>query len=165
MAGKYADVSKTLPKRDSSFFDDDAKKFQKRVDDAKTPIIDRRPGALAAAYKDARARKEIAKDALATINVSVAALEQLIWDALEDQGLQSVKIEGGGSFSVNPAIAVRVENRHVFEEWIDKNDLSGLRKIPSATIVSIVKERLLEKLDVPPGVIVSTYSETSFRKE
>ena len=157
--GKWSEAARALPRVEV-----DRTGYPAKVNEAKEKFGIRTPGALAVEYKRLRKAKDEAASRVSALNVDIAAVEQLAWDALEDAGLDSVKITGGGSFGVADDITVAMEDRVAFLDWIRENDLEGLMSVNASTISTLVKERIAAKEDLPPGVRVGAYKKTSFRR-
>lgn len=158
--GKYTEVAKTLPRAvpDAG--------WQARVNAKKAELVDRRPGALALRYKGRKLLKEALEEALTEVNAGIVACEQLAWEALEDQNLESVKIEGGGFFGKTDDVSVKATDPARLLAWVREKGMEGLLTLNAKTLESLVKERLVEKVPdpVPPGVEVAAYVKTTFRK-
>ena len=159
MVGKYAAEAKKLAPVEMKSND-----YQAKINAAKDQYGTRTPGALTAEYKVKRKEKDAQEARLYAINVDICALEQLAWDALEDAGLESVKLEGGGSFGVVDDVTVAIEDPVAFGEWIRDNDLEGLLTVNAQRASSLVKERLLAQQDIPPGVRIGSFKKTSYRR-
>ena len=157
--GKWSEAARDLPRVERL-----EPSYQAKVNEAKSGIENRTPGKLAALYKEKRKRKDEAESRVEAINVEIAAIEQLGWEALEDADLTSVKLEGGGSFGVTDDISVAVEDRAAFIAWLKENDLDSLLTVYSATAASIVKERIEAHEDIPPGIRVGSFKKTVFRR-
>ena len=157
--GKYDKVAKTLPvatPKGGVFRDD--------VNSAKRVFTDRSPAALAAAFRAFKGKKAELESQVSRLTIRITAAEELMWDAFESEDRKQFYFDDGGSVSVNPDITIAVEDPDVLNKWVEENDLGRLRKLHSSTVGSIVKERLLAGLELPPGVRVGTWKKTSLHQ-
>lgn len=154
MTGKYSAAASVLPvagPRDGE--------FQERVEQAKETYLDRRSGPLAAAYKLLRAEKDDLEEKVAALNVRIAAVEQLAWSALEAEGIESVRVAGGGYFGTTEDISVVAEDRDAVRVWIESHELGRMLTVNAKTLESLVKERLVVALDAHASFLEKDPSE------
>jgi hypothetical protein len=161
-AGKYSHITPHLPPKQP----DDAD-YQKRVDDAKVAIVERTASTLAERYAALRVEKDAADDALSAINLQLEATTQLIVDQFEQDGLTSVKLDGGQSVTVGYEPYSVVSDRDALWEWgMDPNQGNMARAFTLnwQLLNSLVKDLLLKGEPEPPGVTATSRSKITFRR-
>jgi hypothetical protein len=160
MGGKYQEVAKRLPKAEPK---DGA--FQERVNKAKDEYRgDRTPSTLATKYAALRREKDELAEKESALNLQIAAVEQLMWDAFETGEVESLSLVGGGSVSVSDDVTAAVEDRAGLMAWVKKQGLESLLTLPAPTLLAMTKERVLAGDVLPDGVRVGTYKKTNFRR-
>jgi hypothetical protein len=148
MAGKYAEACSKLDPVDRSG------PFQQKVEQAKANYSGRGAADLATAYAAIRAEKDSLAEQDSALNVHLAAVEQLMWDAYDAAGLTSLKLQSGASVRVGVEPSTTVTDRAALVAWAKANGLEGLLTLYAQTVGGIVRERLLSGLPMPDGVEV-----------
>lgn len=153
MAGKYAEVVKTLPKLPVS----DAG-FQEKVQQRKRELIDNDPlkmrsaSALAAEYRRLRDSKDEVDQVLSRINLELEAIGQLLIQQYEADDTASVTLVAGGSVSIQLEPYAQVVDRDQVRRWAIEEGLERQLALPWQTANSLVKDRLLKGEPEPPGM-------------
>lgn len=140
--------------------------FQTRVDDYKAgldPQLRVSPSALAAAYEALRAEREAQEAAETALSVKLRAIEQLIEDVFTAANIEGLRLTSGQMVKVEPEISVSVEDPDALNAWVKSQGLERLLKLNSQTLGSMVKERLRNAEEIPPGVALSTYKSVWLR--
>lgn len=146
--GKYTDVLLKLPK----FTDTENVRFQALVAAFKGTVTDRSAAALARAYHDARVKKDALEDQVSSLNVEIEALVQLLDQAYEEEGVQTIKLENGASVAAEPEPYAAVLDREALRAWTVAQGLERLLSLPWQTTNSMTKEALLAGRPLPDGV-------------
>jgi len=161
--GLYSKVAVGLPRaepRDG--------KHQAAVDKRKAELSQAKemiaPAPLAKLYASLKADKAVLEAEEKALSVNLAAVEQLMWGAFESAGVESLRLDVGYVISVSPAISVSVADRAALNDWARQNGLQDQLTLPSPTIESIMKERLLAGAEIPACVTLGSYNKTNFRK-
>ena len=118
---------------------------------------------LAALYFDAREKKEAAEAQVKDVNLTIAAIEQELWEAFEREDLSSLKLGNGKTVSVFDQVSVKVEDKAAFTAWVREQGMDGLLTIHANTASALVKERVTAGEDVPPGCTIGTFKQTRLR--
>jgi hypothetical protein len=155
--GKYDKIVKNLPRAPKQETSDE-------VNTIKEEYTDRSPGALAKAYREVRAEKAAHDEAGKAINRRVAALEALLYNAYEEAGITSMKLDDGSSVGVYADPYVVTINRDAVREWAVANGHERDLNIHSQTLASIVKERALAGETLPEGVELKVWHKVQMRK-
>ena len=153
--GKYSKIIGDLPKAPPGMFgDEEGGKYQDRVDTAKGPFQGKTTAELAALVHELRAEKEAAKEIVSEIGVRLAAVEQMIVDSYEAEGITTIKLEGIGSVRTQSEPHAVTRDKEACRIWCLNNGYQNEMVLPWGTINAITKERLLEGEPEPDGVSV-----------
>lgn len=106
----------------------------------------------AQAYVRLRAHKDRLEEALSKTSFLLDAIGRMVETGYEAQGITSVKLESGRSVSSQPEPVGVIENPIMFRDWCVKNGYKDQLTLPWSTMNAIVKERLEEGQEEPPGV-------------
>lgn len=147
MPGKYSDIQRPKEPVEMS-------PYQKLVEAEKSKFVHLKGDApkLASFYVDWKRKKDEHDDAEKVINLKIAALESLLCETFETQGLEKIVLEDGASVAIFPEPTAKIEDMEVFNNWCRENGYEKLMRLLPQTVNGIVKERLLEGQDEPPGV-------------
>ena len=117
------------------------------------------------AYLDAIGKEEL-EVLLKRKNLAIIALEQLLVDAYQAENLQSLKLDDGDSVSTQVEPYVVVVDKVALREWLKVNGHAELLEtlVPAwQTINSMLKDRLLEGMEPPPGTEAYLRNKIVFR--
>jgi len=92
-------------------------------------------------------------------NLTIEAMNQILVDFLEGESMNSVKLDGGVSLTIKDDVYCSVADRESFYKWIKENGLEDLFTVNYQTMSSMVKQKLTNSEDVPPGI--NTYFKQS----
>ncbi len=126
-----------------------------RVDLKKVEYSGKKLGELIAAHTGLDAEKDELSARIKEINAELEALGQLIIAQLEDQGVNSVKSDGGRTVFISVEPYVGVADRAAFEAHVvGQPDLDYLWSVHPGTLGTFIKGLLEEGRDeeVPPGL-------------
>lgn len=159
--GKYDKVTPGLPRLPG-----EGGPFQERVDQAKAAIAaqTRKSGDLALRYSELRKVEDDLARQKSDLHVLITAHEQLLWEALENEGLSAVKLADGTGVSVQTEPYVSVKDAAALLRWARANGLEGKLALPWQTVNSVAKERLLDGLPTPDGVELFSRTTTVLRR-
>jgi hypothetical protein len=180
MAGKYAAVIDSLPKLAG-----EEPAYQEKINAVKAAILaepgfTRYASTFVTMYKDLRRGDQDAvpvsrderdaliarfgKDGLEALlsecNLRITAVEQLMVDQYEIEGVTSMKLDTGGSLGMQMEPYAQVQDRDECRKWCIAEGLENLMMVPWATINSLTKQRLLDGQPEPPGV--KAYAKVKF---
>jgi hypothetical protein len=100
-----------------------------------------------------KARQE--KDRLEALikdeNLMIAAMDQELVELLESQDWTGVKLGNGISLSIKDDVYVKVADKESFHKWVEEND-PDLFTVNYQTMSSLVKNKLVDGEEIPPGV-------------
>jgi len=132
-------------------------KWQDKVDDQKNSL--RSNGytdkvKLAKILQSARALKEEKEQEVTDLNVEIEAATQMMTELLADEGINSFRTADGWQFVQRTSVFVSIadEGKAEFYQWLKDNDHEDLFSVNYMTASAMVKERLEEGLEIPPGV-------------
>ena len=87
-------------------------------------------------------------------NLTVAALNQVLVEQLEDQSYSNLKFENGVTLSIKDDVYSKVTDKPKFHCWISETGNEDLLSVNYQTMNSLVKNSLLDNKPVPPGIDV-----------
>ena len=93
----------------------------------------------------------------------VKKTEAQLFDALEDEGLRSVKADDLGTFGMNDLAWAKIEDRALALAWADENKPEMLT-LNHMQLSMVVREALKGEGEIPPGVDFTTSRKISWRK-
>lgn len=121
---------------------------------------------LARMYKAIRQVKEAhTEDVEARVNLLQMALEQMVVDQYEVEGTQSIKLDEGGTVRVQYEPHAQVKDREAFRQWCVQEGLETQMSLPWQTTNALLKQRLLDGLDVMPGTEAYSKAKTIYAKK
>lgn len=82
----------------------------------------------------------------------ISACEQVLVEFLEDSDITSIKMGNGVSLSIKDDVYTQVSDKIAFHQWIRDNGLEDLFSVHYQTMASMVKDRLMNNEDIPPGI-------------
>jgi len=100
----------------------------------------------------ARVRKAQLEAEVKKENLTIEAMNQLLVEFLEDESLSSVKLDAGVSLTIKDDVYCSVADKESFYKWIHDNDLEDLFTVNYQTMSSMVKQKLSNNEEVPPGI-------------
>lgn len=116
--------------------------YQAKVDVVKAEFADKPLAELTKAYDEVNGHKAEAEKEIKEMNVQLEALEQLLVSRLEDLGLTSVRVDGGGSFLLTDEPYASVADRAKCREWFEEKDQRELLAPHPSTLKALIKSRL-----------------------
>lgn len=156
--GKYSHVLSSLRKLEQE------PTYQQKIDAVKQKIGRQSAGELAHMYRGVRQQKDELEEQISELNIEVEALCQLMQDEFETQGITSVKLESGGSVSIQPEPYMQVKDKDVFRNWVVAQGLENLMSLPWQTANSLAKERLVNGEPHAPGTEMFVKMKVVLRK-
>jgi len=126
-------------------------------------MSDKKIEALATQYAAAKRLLEGIKEDEKEQSKATASIEAALFDALEDAGLTSVKIDGLGSFRLNDLAWAKIEDRQLALAWADNNKPEMLT-LNHQQLSMVVREAIKEDGEIPPGVTFTTSRKIGWRK-
>lgn len=163
MASKYAKILPNLPKMVGSAGDEPG--YQDKVNQVKATYAADYPMAqLAIDYVNLRSQEDELNEQLKEIRLRKAAVEQMLLDKMEDNGLDSMRLATGQSVSAQPEPYAQVVDRDALLSWVKANGLERSLTLPWQTVNSLTKERLMNGDSEPDGVTVFNKAKLVLRK-
>lgn len=165
--GKYDAVVKTLPKLppEVRYSEQGGLSYQEKINKAKEKIDAREPDQLLLLYASARAEAERLEEELSTASLIVEATGQMLMDACEAKGIDSIKVKGAGTLRPDYKPHVKIVDKAAFHEWCLQNGFEAQMDLQWNTTNSIMKERLLANEELPPGIQMYNKPTPVFTKE
>lgn len=114
-------------------------KFQDKVDVLKKPLVGTPASGLAQLYASLRDQKKDLEEKTKELNVKIAAAEQAMWGAFEDEGVSSLKLAEGGSVRIAREPVASVKDKDSLREWAMENGHTRDLTIPWQTLNAIAK--------------------------
>lgn len=158
----WTHIVKDLPR-----FTEDPK-YQDKVNAAKDELR-RRPGfrpfaaGLALEYEMLRMEKDRAKVQLYNINVYIKAVEQLMTDQYDLEGVTSIRLEDGCLVICSLQPHAKVSNKDENREWAVSSGLERQLSLPWGTNNSYMKNELMLGHPEQPGVMATCRAVISAR--
>jgi hypothetical protein len=151
----------------------DGSEFQKKVNEEKAALLDCSLVELGEKYKQARADKKAAEEAVKPHNVKIAACEQLMLNLMENQGMSSFKLETGGNFIIKDMPHVKVLDKAKNRAWFEEHGMKEMLSVQWQTQNAMVCAILADPLDavtkqpkpLPDGIDVKMRSSIELRKK
>lgn len=155
---KYADIIGDLPP-----FPPENPSYQAKIDEIKEKLrlSLMTPDQMAHEYEIVRTAKDDLNDTLATIQMRLTAVEQMLTKAYEDDdpgfglfgaGPNAVRMKSGSTVAIQMEPTGRVIDKERFRLWCIESGLENSLQLWPTTMISITKERLLEGQSAPDGV-------------
>ena len=152
--GKYTDLAKSLPKEETA--------TPEWLQPYLAAITTQQPGALAVEYRDAQKAKAELAIQVKDNNKRLMALELVLTRVLDEQGLEQVRVQGGGLVSATGDVNVKVEDRDAIREWAQANGHERDLNFNPQTLSGIVRSMALDGQGIPPGVKLTPYTKVRF---
>lgn len=154
MSGKYSHLKQTLTKFTGE------PEYQERVNRKKDEIRQRlsnndypvNPSTIGEIYVTARREKERLEDLEKAQNLIIEATNQMLVDMLEAADFASIKLNSGISVTIKDDVYVTVKDKNAFHVWIRDERLEDLLTVNYQTMASMVKSKLIEGEELPPGI-------------
>lgn len=148
--GKYSAITPNLPR-----LDEEKPERQEKLNRIKAELT--KNGSLSAAtiaklYAISREDMDRLNEEKSVIQLQLDAIEQLLKDRYEEEGLDMVRLDSGASVSVQNEPYAVVKDREAFRLWCLANGYEREMTLHPGTTNSIVKELLLAGEPPPPGV-------------
>lgn len=164
MAGKYANVLKTLPKLLG-----DNPSYQIKVNAVKDevkadPDYRQHASYLAWRYAELRAEIDDKEAGVSELRMELEAISQLLQDQYEAEGTTLLRLDSGASVAVQPEPYAQVVDKDAFRRWAIANGYEESLALPWQTTNSITKERLLAGEACPAGVTAFVKNKLVLRK-
>lgn len=138
---------------------------KERVEAAKETLLDvygrePRTADLVSRYMELRDEKAKAEEVVKDINVDLDAVQELIANQFEAEGVEALRTtEGLLSMYVEPYTSV--EDHDALREWCIKQGLERSLQLPWQTVNSLTKQLLEDGKPEPDGVTI--FAKTKFR--
>jgi hypothetical protein len=143
--GKYDKLKGKLP----TFQQDST--FQQKVDEAKNAYQSRDMTSLVTMCSSVRQKKENLNDQIASLNVELEAISQLLGQHFEDAGLSKLTLEDGTTCYTQTEPYSSVSNQSILLAFIKKQKMSNLLSLAWGTMNAMNKERLVSGKPPLPG--------------
>jgi hypothetical protein len=109
---------------------------------------------LAKILQSARALKEEKEQEVSQLNVEIEAATQMLTELLTEEGINSFETSDGWKFigKVSVFVSISDEGKAEFYQWLRKHDHGEMFSVNYMTASAMVKERIENGLEIPPGV-------------
>ncbi len=111
---------------------------------------------------DVRARADVQEQVLSGINAERVALETVVIGRLQDQGLKTANLAGGGRFTIVEELTVKTTDREALRKWTIENGFDDLMTWNAQTLASEYRKWFKNSLPLPDGVESDTRTKLSF---
>jgi hypothetical protein len=161
--GKYSGLKKSFVKFTGE------PEYQDKVNDEKETVkewlrLQGKKGTIrdfADVMLKARVEKAALEKEVKTRNLTIAAMDQILVELLEDQTLNKIQMDQGVSMSIKDDIYCTVKDKPTFLRWISETDQEDLLTVNYQTMSSITKKRITGEIGIsegeetiPPGIDV-----------
>lgn len=168
--GKWSEKTKDLPA-----FEQDDRNWQHEINEQKTLFVRSLTEAnggvaptaamLAEMYKAKRLEKAAHEEKEHKLNTDIEALTQLIIDAYEEEGVDMLRLTSGGKVSTKIEPYAQVKDKQAYLEWLlGDPDLRRSLSLPWQTTNALVKHKLEDEEELPPGIGVFRKTSLVFHK-
>jgi hypothetical protein len=161
--GKWSATAKALPpvpldpeEKDRQGLIEERKLVRKRLEMSASE--------LAAEYAAARAVLDVAKEEEKQARLDVDAIEQLISDAFELEGVSTVRTSDGASISWRQEPYAVVTDRAALRAWAMANGHEADLQILWQTANALMKASLEDRQPLPDGIAAHCVDKVSLRK-
>lgn len=131
--------------------------FQQKVDEFKRELravpelIN--SAAISKEYLNIRDEKEVLARQTSDVNVRLEAVQQLMAEVFEVEGITGLRTDTGQLISIWEEPDAQVTDKDLFRRWCDDDpDLRLKMQLWPSTTKALVKDRLLAGEEAPPGV-------------
>lgn len=107
------------------------------------------------------ARKEEISDEEKEINLNLEALQQILSERFENEGMQSMRLTSGHLLYLQDEPYAKVDDKDKTNQWFVEQDMDVMRQVPWTSLNALVKERMKNLQPLPDGV--SVYMKTSVK--
>jgi len=167
--GKYGKVIEKLgltqapsadPQRDEL-----VKAVQQRMrEDASDAGEQMNAGYLARHYFELRKEKDRITEEEKNINLELEAVQQLIVQKFEEEGMSRIVLDDGASVGSSEEPYPVVKDPDALRRWVVKNKLEGMLSLNHNTLKALTKQLLIDGQPVPEGVDVFYKTQLERRK-
>lgn len=176
--GKWAALKEKLPSLpvELKYADEGGKEYADKVNAIKAQLAARENlntlEALGGLYDELRAVKDQIEECLSGYVLELEAINQLLIDRMQDQGLSSLKLKVGGQFIITDKPQVSTEDKSKVREWFKANGLEEMLSVHPSTLGAFVSGILEDPIDsatgepkpIPEGIKVYMRTSLSRRK-
>lgn len=135
--------------------------YQAKVEEMKNHYHALDATGLAREFSFMRKMKRDLEEQVRDYNVHLEALSQLLVETLEASQLQNIKLLTGESVHVHTEAYPTIQDKVLLMAWIHNSGLEELLTLNFRTMQSLVRERLQQGKELPPGI--AAYLKTSAR--
>jgi hypothetical protein len=135
--------------------------YQSKVEEMKNHYHALDASGLAREFSFMRKMKRDLEEQVRDYNVHIEALSQLLVETLEASQLQNIKLLTGETVTVHTEAYPTIQDKTLLLSWVHNSGLEELMTLNFRTLQSLVRERLQQGKDNPPGV--QTYCKMSAR--
>ncbi len=154
MPGKYSHLKDSLTRFQSE--PEYQERVNKKKDEIKQTLKDEGQvvtvKTLGLVYIKARIEKDRLEELVKAQNLIIEAMQQELVDLLESQDFTSLKLDNGVSISIKDDVYVTVKDKSTFHQWVRDNELEDLFSVNYQTMSSMVKNKLIDGEELPPGI-------------
>jgi len=136
---------------------------QQRVDELVAGFAGWTAAALATKYREVRREKDALEEKLSGVQEMLDAATAAVVSKYDADGLQSVKLEDGDSVAWNVEPLPSVKDKAAFRAWCVGQGLEGEFQMHPSTAAALIKARIEEGEELPPGIEVYTRDKLSWR--
>jgi hypothetical protein len=135
--------------------------YQTKIEEMKNHYQALDASGLAREFGFMRKMKRDLEEQVRDYNVHLEALSQLLVETLEASQQQSFKLLTGESVHIHTETYPSVQDKTLLMAWIHNSGLEELLSVNFRVMQSLVRERLQQGKELPPGVVA--YLKTSAR--
>jgi hypothetical protein len=128
--------------------------WQLEIDNRKVELRQTPNAELADLYNVTRDKKDDLHEQERKLNTTLEAISQLLVDRLETDGLTSFKTEDGTTMYIKDEPYCSAQDKASLLQWVKEQGMEELLSIHYQTLSGLVKTRLENGEELPPGVAV-----------
>lgn len=137
--------------------------WQSKVDKRKQHFSQMSKVELCKQFTLVKDEKDRLNDELSVANIDEEALHQILVELLESEGDTQIKNEFG-TFFIRDEPYCSVQDRRAYLDWVRESKMEDILTVNYQTTSGLVKKKLEDGEDVPPGITVFLKSSIGFRK-
>lgn len=166
--GIYDEFIDKLPKLDP--LDGKTDDYRQKVADHRMVIrsaaeFKQQAGYLAAVYASVRRDKDEIESELSDCNARLAAIETMMFEQMEVEGLRQIKLSDGGTVNRGYEPTAKVLDKEAFRLWCVANGLERSLQLWPSTTTAMCKERMQKGLPDPDGISTQARQKIRYSKD
>lgn len=128
--------------------------YQEKINESKSTMIGLDTADVARVFVKTRNEKKALEAEISALNVVLEACSQLLVAQLEGQDVQKLTLTTGETVFLQSEPYPSVESKDQLRTWVLEQNMEEILSVHYQTLVGMVKDRLSNGEEPPPGVSV-----------